>query len=422
MIWQQITEAELNSFWQGAEQTIQPVKQKIDNISHTNQAKVLRAFQNIGVSDFHFNGSTGYGYGDMGREVLESLFATVFGSESSLVRNQIVSGTHAISLCLFGNLKPGDELVSIGSPYDTLQQVIGISGSGEGSLLEWGITYKEIPFDCTGQIDLQKLSEAIGPHTKMVSIQRSRGYQDRPSLNISQMEKIIQHVKALNPDIICFVDNCYGEFVEDREPPEVGADLVAGSLIKNPGGGLAPAGGYIVGKKELVTKAAYRLTAPGIGPEVGASPMGYRLLFQGLFLAPHIVGEAIKGAVFTACLMEKLGFRVYPRYNQPRTDIIQAIEFGSPDLLVAFCQGLQSGSPVDSHVLPEPALLPGYTDKVIMAAGTFVQGASIELSADAPIRPPYTLFLQGGLTESYIKLGVAAAVKKLLTVAKERSS
>lgn len=375
-----------------------------------NHFKVLAAFQEVGVSDYHFHESTGYGYGDVGREVLDSLFARVFGAEAALVRPQIVSGTHAIALCFYGLLRPGDEVLSItGPPYDTLIRIVEGRRQGDGSLKDWGICHSVVPLK-DGKPDLEGIQRAITGRTRMVAIQRSRGYSLRPSLSIEEIKDLINYVKGLNPNLICFVDNCYGEFVEELEPTQVGADLMAGSLIKNPGGGIAPAGGYIAGKAELVERIAYRLTAPGLGKELGCSLGGKRLYFQGLFLAPLIVSEALQGAVLAAKLFSELGFAVQPRWDEDRTDIIQAITFGSKERLVAFCQGLQKGSPVDAHITPEAAPMPGYEDAVIMAGGTFIQGSSIELSADGPIREPYTAFLQGGLAYPYIKAGLLTAI------------
>jgi len=375
-----------------------------------NHFKVLAAFQELGVSDYHFHESTGYGYGDVGREVLDRLFARVFGAEAALVRPQIVSGTHAIALCFYGLLRPGDEVLSVtGPPYDTLVRIMDGRREGDGSLKDWGIRHRVVPLR-EGKPDLDGIRKAITERTKMVAIQRSRGYSLRPSLSIREIRDLIGYVKGLKPDLICFVDNCYGEFVEDLEPTQVGADLMAGSLIKNPGGGIAPAGGYIAGKGELVERIAYRLTAPGLGGELGCSPGGKRLYFQGLFLAPLVVAEALQGAVLAAKLFAELGFAVSPRWDEDRTDIIQAIAFGSRERLVAFCRGLQKGSPIDAHITPEEAPMPGYADAVIMAGGTFIQGSSIELSADGPIREPYAAFLQGGLAYPYIKAGLLTAI------------
>ncbi|WP_031514592.1 aminotransferase class I/II-fold pyridoxal phosphate-dependent enzyme [Desulfofalx alkaliphila] len=397
------------------EYEIEPIYRQIEKTSMHNHARVLKAFQLARVSDFHLKGGTGYGYGDAGRDVLEKIYAHVFGAEAALVRGQIVSGTHAIALCLFGVLQPGDHLLAVqGAPYDTLEQVIGIRESTPGSLRSYGITYNQIELLPDGSLDWQGIGKALSKKTKMVMIQRSRGYAWRPSLSIAEIEKLVQFIKSIQPQTVVFVDNCYGELVETKEPCHVGADLIAGSLIKNPGGGLAPTGGYVVGRKDLVQLAANRWTAPGIGDEVGPTLGYHRLLMQGIFIAPHTVAEALKGAVFTARLFERLGYRVSPVYDEHRTDIIQAIALGDGDKLVEFCRGLQSASPVDSYVQPEPDGMPGYDDAVVMAAGTFVQGASIELSADGPLREPYAVYVQGGLSKEYIKLGILSAAEAVL--------
>lgn len=396
------------------EKDVVDVVNALDKISEYNHLKILEAFSKNRVSEYHFHGTTGYGYHDIGRDTLERVFADVFGAEKALVRSQIVSGTHAIALALFGILRPGDELIcAAGAPYDTLEEVIGIRGDHGGSLKEWGITYREISLTSTDEIDAAALIKAIGPKTKMVSIQRSRGYSLRPTLSIATIKKIIALIRDINPNIVCFVDNCYGEFVEKLEPTDVGADLMAGSLIKNPGGGLAPMGGYLVGKEHLIDLAAARLTAPGIAGAVGSSPLGHRLLFQGLFLAPHIVTEALKGAVFTAKILSDLGFYTTPRFDEIRSDIIQAVQLGSAEHMIAFCRGLQRFSPVDSHVTPEPSGMPGYGDKVVMAGGTFIQGATIEFGADGPLRPPYVMYLQGGLSQMYVKAGILGAIQEI---------
>lgn len=406
---------DLKNVAEKAEKLIAGYYQEIDKIAAFNQAKVLKAFQQERVSDFHFNASTGYAYNDLGRETLEKVYAAVFGSEKALVRLQISSGTHAISLCLYGILRPGDTVLSIsGSPYDTLEEVLGSRNQGYGSLKDFNINYKKIDLLPDGKIDFAKVKAALTPETKMVMLQRSRGYSWRPSFTIAEIKEAVDFVKNLRSDIVFFVDNCYGEFVETREPTEVGADLMAGSLIKNPGGGIAPTGGYVAGKEIYVDKAAARLTAPGIGGEIGAT-LGYtRLLFQGFYLAPHIVSEALKGAVFAAQMFQELGFEVSPKPGEKRTDIIQAIKMNEADKLIAFCQGLQHYSPIDSHVSPEPAPQPGYQDKIIMAAGAFVEGASIELSADGPLRPPYIAYLQGGLVKEQIKIAVIGAIQMML--------
>ena len=396
----------------------------IDSLKEYNQLKVIRAMQRNNLSDSHFAGSTGYGYGDRGRDLLDQIYADIFKAEDAIVRHQIASGTHALALCMFGNLRPGDQLLSVtGKPYDTLEEVIGIRESGEGSLKEFGVEYRQVDLlsdELTGRlsagltnenVDFEKIKKSINEKTKMVFIQRSRGYSWRPSLKINDIERIIGFIKGLKKDIIVLVDNCYGEFVEKKEPIEAGADIIAGSLIKNPGGGLAPAGGYVVGKENYVRNAACRLTTPGLGKEVGATLGNNRLLFQGLFFAPHVVAESLKGAVFTAAIMERLGYEVSPSVNEARGDIIQAIKFNGPESLILFCQGIQKGSPVDSYVTPQPWDMPGYDSRVIMAAGGFIQGSSIELSADAPIKPPYIAYLQGGLVYNHVKLGVMTAIQ-----------
>jgi cystathionine beta-lyase family protein involved in aluminum resistance len=397
------------------EREITEVFKTIESTKEFNQLRVIKALQNNKLSDSHFSGTTGYGYDDRGRDVLDAVYADVFKAEDALVRHQIVSGTQALSLCLFGNLRPGDELLSVtGKPYDTLEEVIGIRGAGGGSLKEFGITYSQVDLLPGGEIDLEKIKSAIHTKTKMVLVQKSRGYWWRPAIKVADIARAVELIKGIRKDIIVMVDNCYGEFVEEKEPTEVGVDIAAGSLIKNPGGGLAPTGGYIVGCKEYVEKAAYRLTSPGLGKKVGASLGQNRLLFQGLFMAPHVVAESIKGAVFCAALMKKLGFETSPLAEEKRGDIIQAIKFKNPDSLISFCQGIQKGSPVDSYVTPQPWDMPGYDSPVIMAAGAFVQGSSIELSADAPIKPPYTAYMQGGLVYEHVKLGVMMAVQLML--------
>jgi cystathionine beta-lyase family protein involved in aluminum resistance len=397
-----------------AEKDCYPVFRKIDKTVEYNQYKVIYHFQKNKLSDIHFNGTTGYGYGDIGRETIEKIYAGIFAAEDALVRPQIVSGTHAIALCLFGNLKPNEELISAcGRPYDTLEEIIGIKGEGRGSLKEYGVIYKEIPLLNDGKIDIESVKKAITSKTKMVMIQRSKGYDYRKSLKIEDIEKAIGEIKKVKEDVIIFVDNCYGEFTEIKEPTEVGADIIAGSLIKNIGGGIAPTGGYVVGKKELVENVSYRLYAPGIGKEVGPSLDLNRLILQGLFFAPQVVGQALKGAVLLAKIMSDLGYEVTPKYDEERTDIVQAIKFKTAEELISFIQGIQMGSPVDSHVIPEPWDMPGYQDKVIMAAGGFIQGSSIELSADAPIREPYIAYVQGGLTYPQVKLAMAIALNNI---------
>jgi len=389
----------------------------IESIREQNQLKVIRAMQMEKLSDSHFSGTTGYGYNDRGREVLDAVFAHAFGAEDAIVRHSITCGSHALALCLYGILRPGDELLSItGKPYDTLEEVIGIRGEeGNGSLKDYGITYSQVDLK-DGTIDDESVLKAINEKTRLVFLQRSRGYEWRPALTIGEIERVIRLVKARKPDVVVMVDNCYGEFVEDREPTEAGADIMAGSLIKNPGGGIVPSGGYIAGKKDLVEKISYRMTLPGLGREVGATLGHNRLLFQGFFLAPHVVAESLKGAVFTAQFMQELGFTTHPGPFDPRCDLIQAIRFNSEKEVIAFCQGIQKGSPVDSFVKPEPWDMPGYDSPVIMAAGAFIQGSSIELSADAPIRAPYTAYMQGGLVYEHVKLGVMCAVQELVNI------
>ena len=396
-----------------------PSFRRIEQMSEENTLKVLTAMRECKVSDIHFNTSSGYAYDDIGRSKLEELYAKVFAAESALVRTQFVSGTHALATVLFGILRPGDKLVSLtGAPYDTMQTVIGYTASSSGSLKEYGILYDELPLT-EGRVDVERIADVLDERTKMVLIQRSRGYSKRPTLLIEDIREICNQVHRLRPDCICFVDNCYGEFVESLEPTQAGADIMAGSLIKNPGGGLAPTGGYIVGREDLVELASYRLTAPGMGAELGASLVNNRLFFQGLFLAPHVVSQALKGALFAAGIFENLGYMTYPRISDERGDIIQAIELGTAEKLVAFCSGVQKYSPVDSFVKPEPWDMPGYTDQIIMAAGTFVQGASIEFSADGPLRPPYNVYLQGGLTFEQVMFGILGAAEEIRQLSAE---
>ncbi len=398
-----------------AEETAEPKMKQIDRTVDRIQWKVISAFQKYKVSDYHFSGSTGYGYNDRGREILDLVYAEVFGAEAALVRPHFVSGTHTIGTALFGVLRPGDHMLYItGRPYDTLHKVIGKPNDGTGSLQDWGIVYEEVALADGGSPDWDGIRATMTEKTKVIGIQRSRGYDWRPSFTIAQIAEMTAFVKAINPEVIVFVDNCYGEFTEEQEPNEVGVDLIAGSLIKNPGGGLAPTGGYIAGKKELVELAAYRLTAPGIGSEVGAMLGTLRSIYQGLFLAPHLVGQALKGAVFAAALFELLGFESHPKWNDPRTDLIQAIKFPDERHLISFVQGIQKASAIDAHVVPEPWDMPGYEHPVIMAAGTFIQGGSLELSADAPIREPYIAYMQGGLTYSHVKLGVLTAIRNMM--------
>lgn len=387
--------------------------QQIDCTAETNTLKVLDAMRINRVSEAYFHTTSGYAYDDLGRQKLEELYAEVMGAERALVRTQFVSGTHALATVLFGILRPGDHLLSLtGTPYDTMQTVIGYSNPSSGSLKEFGILYDELPL-VNNCVDIDSIAAIVNSNTKMVMIQRSRGYSTRNSLTINDIKTICEIVKQCNPNCVCFIDNCYGEFVETLEPTQVGADIIAGSLIKNPGGGLALTGGYIAGKKELVEAASYRLTAPGMGDELGASLANHRSLFQGFFLAPHVVAQALKGAVFAAGLFQELGYQVWPSPEAKRSDIIQAIELGTAEKLIAFCGGIQRYSPVDSYAAPEPWDMPGYADQVIMAAGTFIQGASIELSADGPMRPPFNVYLQGGLTFEHAKIGIMNAAQSL---------
>ncbi|MGN0409918.1 MAG: aminotransferase class I/II-fold pyridoxal phosphate-dependent enzyme [Candidatus Fimousia sp.] len=386
--------------------------QEIDRVTEYNQLKVLAAMQKNKLSEAHLGATTGYGYNDIGRETLEAIYADVFHTEDALVRPQITCGTHALGIALAGNVRPGDEILSpVGKPYDTLEEVIGIRPS-KGSLAEYGVTYAQVDLLEDGSFDFDGIQKAINERTKLVTIQRSKGYATRPTLSVARMKELIAFVKSIKPEVICMVDNCYGEFVEELEPSDVGADMIVGSLIKNPGGGLAPIGGYICGTKECVENAAYRLTTPGLGKEVGATLGVNEKFIQGLFLAPTVVNAALKGAVFAANIYEKLGFKVVPNGSESRHDIIQAVEFGNKDMVIAFCEGIQSAAPVDSHVVPEPWPMPGYDSDVIMAAGAFVSGSSIELSADAPIKPPYAVYFQGGLTYYHAKLGIMKSLQR----------
>ena len=386
----------------------------IDQVAEFNQAKVIAAMQKNRVNATHFNLSTGYGYDDEGRDTLERVYADCFGAEAALVRPQITCGTHALALALGANLLPGDELLSpVGGPYDTLEEVIGIRPS-PCSLKEYGVSYRQVDLLPDGGFDYDGIRAAINEKTRLITIQRSKGYATRPSYSVEEIGKLIAFCKECKPDVLCMVDNCYGEFVETQEPTNVGADMVVGSLIKNLGGGLAPTGGYICGRKSCIERCAYRLSAPGLGREVGANLGLLTSFYQGLFLAPTVVSSAVRGAVFAAACYEKLGFRVVPGSGETRRDIIQAVELGSREAMVAFCKGIQSAAPVDSYVTPEPWAMPGYESEVIMAAGAFVQGASIELSADGPIRPPYAVYFQGGLTWFHAKLGILMSIQKLL--------
>ena len=387
--------------------------EEIDKVAEYNQLKVLGAMQKNRISAEHFNGSTGYGYNDAGRDDLEKVYADVFHTEDALVRPQITCGTHALALALSANLRPGDELVSIsGKPYDTLEEVIGIRPS-RGSLAEYGVSYRQIELTKEGTFDFDAIRTGLSKKTRMVAIQRSKGYLTRPSLSVQEIGEAVAFVKSLRPDVICMVDNCYGEFVDTVEPSDFGADMTVGSLIKNPGGGLAPCGGYIAGTKDCIENCAVRLTSPGLGREVGASLGMLRNMYQGFFLAPTVTAGALKGAVFAANLYEQLGFKVVPEGSGPRNDIIQAVEFGDPACVIAFCQGIQAAAPVDSYVTPQPWAMPGYDSDVIMAAGAFVQGSSIELSADGPIKPPYAVYFQGGLTYYHAKFGIMMSLEKM---------
>lgn len=385
----------------------------IDRVAEYNQLKVVKAMQEAKVSEACLTGTSGYGYNDLGRDTLEAVYAKVFHTEDALVRPQITCGTHALALALMSNVRPGDEILSpVGKPYDTLEEVIGIRES-KGSLKEYGVSYAQVDLLPDGEFDFEGIQKAIKPNTKLVTIQRSKGYEPRKNLSVDRIGQLISFIKSIREDIICMVDNCYGEFVETIEPTDVGADLVVGSLIKNPGGGLAPIGGYLAGKKACIENAAYRLTSPGLGKEVGASLGVLPSFYQGLFLSPTVVASALKGAVFAANILENLGFSVVPDGTESRHDIIQAVTFGSPEGVIAFCKGIQAAAPVDSFVTPEPWDMPGYDSQVIMAAGAFVSGSSIELSADGPIKPPYAVYFQGGLTFPHAKFGILKAVQEL---------
>lgn len=401
-------------FGKKTEEALKERFEAIDRRAEYNQLKVIKAMQDNRVSDIHFAATTGYGYNDLGRDTLEEVFASVFQTESALVRPQLISGTHALHIALSGNLRPGDELLSPnGKPYDTLEEVIGIRESA-GSLKEYGVAYRQVDLSGDGTFDFEGIRKAINEKTKLMTIQRSKGYAARPTFSVEQIGEVIAFAKSIKPDLICMVDNCYGEFVETIEPTQAGADMAVGSLIKNPGGGLAPIGGYIVGRKDCIDRASYRLSAPGLGKEVGASLGLNQSFFQGLFLSPTVVAGALKGAIFAANIYEKLGFAVVPDGRQERYDIIQSITFGTPEGVIAFCKGIQAAAPVDSFVTPEPWDMPGYDAPVIMAAGAFIQGSSIELSADAPIKPPYAVYFQGGLTWYHAKLGILMSLQKLL--------
>ncbi|ODG91009.1 MULTISPECIES: methionine gamma-lyase family protein [Bacillaceae] len=398
------------------EKLISEAHKEIDEVIEYNQFKVLQSFRKHKVSDSHFIPTTGYGYDDIGRDTLEEIFADVLGGEAGLVRPQIISGTHAISTALFGVLRPGDELLYItGKPYDTLEEIVGIRGeSGNGSLKDFGIGYESIELVNDERINYEKVANKMTSNTKVIGIQRSKGYGTRPSYTIEQIKEMIDFVKEIDPNVIVFVDNCYGEFVEKLEPCHVGADLMAGSLIKNPGGGLAKTGGYIVGRKDLVEKCGYRLTSPGIGREAGASLYALQDMYHGFFMAPHITGQALKGALFTAAFLEKLGMNTNPSWDAVRTDLIQSVQFDDKEKMIAFCQAIQAASPINAHFTPTANYMPGYEDDVIMAAGTFIQGASIELTADGPIRAPYVAYVQGGLTYAHVKIAICSAVNSLI--------
>ena len=401
-------------FASGIEDGLKERFQEIDRIAEYNQLKVIKAMQDNRVNADCFHFASGYGYDDVGRDTLEAVYASLFHTESALVRPQVTCGTHALALALGANLRPGDELLSAGGkPYDTLEEVIGIRPSS-GSLAEYGISYRQVDLLNDGTFDFDGIRNGINDKTKMVTIQRSKGYQTRPSFSVSQIGEVIRFVKEINPEIICMVDNCYGEFVEESEPSDLGADMVVGSLIKNPGGGLAPIGGYISGRKDLIEACGYRLTSPGLGKEVGASLGVMQSFYQGLFLAPVVVASALKGAVLAANIYERLGFKVVPDGTENRHDIIQAVELGTAEGVIAFCKGIQAAAPVDSYVTPEPWAMPGYDSDVIMAAGAFVQGSSIELSADGPIKPPYAVYFQGGLTWPHAKLGILMSLEYLV--------
>lgn len=406
--------SQVYDFCHEIEESLKERFEQFDKTAEYNQMKVLLAMQKNRVSEECFGSSSGYGYNDYGRDTLEKVYADTFHTEACLVRPQIACGTHALAIALFGNLRPGDEMLApAGKPYDTLEEVIGIRPS-KGSLAEYGITYRQVDLLNNRDFDFDGIRAAINERTKLVTIQRSKGYETRPTLSVTRIKELISFVKSIKPDVICMVDNCYGEFVEEQEPLEVGADMIVGSLIKNLGGGLAPIGGYIVGKKECVDNAAYRLTSPGLGKEVGASLGVIQSFYQGLFQAPTVVSGALKGAIFAANIFEKIGFPVIPNSTESRHDIIQAVTFGCPEGVIAFCQGIQAAAPVDSYVTPEPWDMPGYDSQVIMAAGAFVQGSSIELSADGPIKPPYAVYFQGGLTWYHAKLGILMALQKLM--------
>ena len=405
---------EVYEYGEKIEKSLKERFNKIDEVAEYNQLKVVKAMQDAKVQEACLLGTTGYGYNDIGRDTLEEVYAHIFHTEDALVRPQITCGTHALALALMSNLRPGDELLSpVGKPYDTLEEVIGIRPS-KGSLADYKVTYKQVDLKADGSFDYEGIKNAINEKTKLVTIQRSKGYQTRPTLSVERIGELISFIKGIKADVICMVDNCYGEFVETIEPTDVGADIVVGSLIKNPGGGLAPIGGYIAGRKDCVENAAYRLTSPGLGKEVGASLGILTSFYQGLFLAPTVTASALKGAIFAANLYENFGFGVLPNSTEERFDIIQSITFGKPEGVIAFCEGIQSAAPVDSFVTPEPWDMPGYDSQVIMAAGAFVSGSSIELSADGPIAPPYAVYFQGGLTYPHARFGILKTVQYIL--------
>lgn len=398
-----------------AEKEVKTQFTKLDDIMAYNQYKVLDAFQKNRISDMHFSWNTGYGYDDPGRDAIERTYADIFHTDAALVRPTIVNGTHALAITLLGILRPGDELIyCTGGPYDTLEEVIGIRGEGNGSLKDYGISYKQVELLPDGSLDLEGIRKAISPKTKMVTVQRATGYGWRKAITIDQIEEWASFIKELNPDIIKMVDNCYGEFLDIKEPTDVGADVIAGSLIKNPGGGLALTGGYVAGRQDLIDKIQYRMTCPGIGGECGLTFGQTRAMFQGIFLAPKVVNGAVKGAVLCGEVYKKLGYEICPQTDDTRSDIIQAVRLGSPEKVVAFCEGIQAAAPIDAHVKPIPWDMPGYESQVVMAAGAFVQGSSIELSADAPIREPYNVYFQGGLTYEHSKFGVIKSADTLL--------
>ncbi len=412
---------EIQKLFDECEKIVRPAFDTIDKTAQLNQWKVMKAFSDNRVSESHFMPTYGYGYDDLGRDTLDKVYADIFECEDALVRHQLISGTHTLSTALFGILRPGDILMSAtGRPYDTLEEVIGISGAeGNGSLKDFGVKYIEVSLLQSGEPDFDKIKEALTKETvKMVTIQRSKGYGDRPTYSSEKIGEIVSFIKSVSPSTICMIDNCYGEFVDEKEPTSYGADIICGSLIKNPGGGIAPTGGYIAGKADLIEKCAYRLTSVGIGKEAGASLDFNKSAYQGLFFAPHVVANAVKSAVLAACVFEKLGFETKPAWNEERHDIIEAIKFSSPEKLVAFCAGVQKGAPVDSFVTPQPWDMPGYQDQVIMAAGAFNQGSSIELSADGPMREPYIGYLQGGLTYESAKLGLMVAAQNIINLGK----